>query len=85
MWLTGLVGNAELRFRPMSYRLFLAGSGTEVVVPYRCDEHDYRHLRVAGDLGQIQFLVIAYSSCLETSVFNLHLHCSHSNFLTRMP
>ncbi|EGD74983.1 hypothetical protein PTSG_07208 [Salpingoeca rosetta] len=30
--------------------------GSQVVVPFRGDEHDYRHLRVAGDLGQIHFL-----------------------------
>ena len=31
--------------------------GSQVVVPYRGDEHDYRHLRPMGDLGQILFLV----------------------------
>eukprot|EP00045_Choanoeca_perplexa_P003197 m.29041 g.29041 ORF g.29041 m.29041 type:complete len:345 (+) comp11918_c0_seq1:2-1036(+) len=34
----------------------LGGSGTQVVAPYRCDEHDFRHLRVTGDLGQVQFM-----------------------------
>ena len=42
------------------------GSGTQVVAPYRCDEHDFRHLRVTGDLGQVQFMV-----CCR--VFNLHV------------
>lgn len=28
-----------------------------MVVPFRGDEHDYRHLRLMGDLGQITFLV----------------------------
>ena len=27
--------------------------GSQVVIPYRGDEHDYRHLKVMGDLGQI--------------------------------
>ena len=27
--------------------------GSQIVVPYRCDEHDTRHLRLMGDLGQI--------------------------------
>ena len=31
--------------------------GSQVVVPYRGDEHDYRYLKPMGDLGQIVFLV----------------------------
>jgi NADH dehydrogenase (ubiquinone) 1 alpha subcomplex subunit 9 len=27
--------------------------GSQIVVPLRGDEHDYRHLRLMGDLGQI--------------------------------
>ena len=27
------------------------------MIPYRGDEHDYRHLRLMGDLGQVVFLV----------------------------
>ena len=27
--------------------------GTQVVVPYRCDEYDIQPVRVMGDLGQI--------------------------------
>eukprot|EP00730_Choanoeca_flexa_P015082 TRINITY_DN6833_c0_g2_i1.p1 TRINITY_DN6833_c0_g2~~TRINITY_DN6833_c0_g2_i1.p1 ORF type:complete len:354 (+),score=81.23 TRINITY_DN6833_c0_g2_i1:28-1062(+) len=34
----------------------LSGTGTQTVVPYRCDEHDWRHLRVTGDLGQVHFM-----------------------------
>eukprot|EP00731_Ephydatia_muelleri_P024803 Em0016g1074a len=30
--------------------------GSQVVIPYRGDEHDYRHLRPMGDLGQLIFL-----------------------------
>ncbi|KAI6656420.1 NADH dehydrogenase [Oopsacas minuta] len=29
--------------------------GSQIVLPFRCDEHDTRHLRVMGDLGQIYF------------------------------
>jgi NAD(P)-dependent dehydrogenase (short-subunit alcohol dehydrogenase family) len=31
--------------------------GSQVIVPFRGDEHDYRHLRPMGDLGQLVFLV----------------------------
>ena len=31
--------------------------GSQVIAPYRGDEHDYRHLRPMGDLGQIVFPV----------------------------
>ncbi|EDQ86909.1 uncharacterized protein MONBRDRAFT_38167 [Monosiga brevicollis MX1] len=34
----------------------LGGTGSQVVLPYRGDEHDWRHLRVTGDLGQTHFL-----------------------------
>lgn len=30
----------------------LARTGTQVVVPYRCDDIDMQHLRQMGDLGQ---------------------------------
>ena len=35
----------------------LGRMGSQVIVPYRGDEHDYRHLRLMGDLGQVVFLV----------------------------
>ena len=35
----------------------LGRMGSQVVVPFRGDEHDYRHLRPMGDLGQVLFLV----------------------------
>lgn len=35
----------------------LGRMGSQVIVPYRGDEHDYRHLRPMGDLGQVVFLV----------------------------
>jgi uncharacterized protein YbjT (DUF2867 family) len=31
--------------------------GSQVVVPFRGDEHAWRHLRVAGDLGNVHFVV----------------------------
>ena len=37
---------------------FLSGrGGNQIIVPYRGDEHDYRHLRLMGDLGQMMFFV----------------------------
>lgn len=35
----------------------LGKMGSQIVVPYRGDEHDHRHLRLMGDLGQVVFLV----------------------------
>jgi len=32
--------------------------GSQVIVPYRCDEYDAKDLKVAGELGQILLLVI---------------------------
>eukprot|EP00126_Sphaerothecum_destruens_P002836 Sdes_comp16241_c0_seq1m5541 len=35
---------------------FVAGkAGSQIHVPFRGDEYDYRHLRVMGDVGQIHF------------------------------
>ena len=31
--------------------------GSQIVLPLRGDEHDYRHLRLMGDLGQIAPMV----------------------------
>lgn len=31
----------------------LARAGSQVVVPYRCDDVDMQHLRQMGDLGQV--------------------------------
>ena len=31
--------------------------GSQVVVPYRGDEHDHRHLKLMGDLGQVTAVV----------------------------
>ena len=35
----------------------LGRMGSQIVVPYRGDEHDYRYLRLMGNLGQVVFLV----------------------------
>ena len=35
----------------------LGRMGSQVVVPYRGDEHDVRHLQPMVDLGQMAFLV----------------------------
>lgn len=45
----------------------LGKMGSQVVVPYRGDEHDHRHLRLMGDLGQMVFLVSEV--WLEPTVF----------------
>lgn len=36
--------------------------GSQMVVPLRGDEHDYRHLKPMGDLGQITPLVSDWTS-----------------------
>lgn len=33
--------------------MFAGRMGSQVVVPNRGDEHDHRHLKLMGDLGQI--------------------------------
>lgn len=49
----------------------LGRMGSQVIVPYRGDEHDYRHLRLSGDLGQVVFLVSS--------------HCLHGNTIHAAP
>lgn len=36
---------------------FLGKVGSQVIIPYRGDAYDVRHLKTAGDLGQILFFV----------------------------
>lgn len=38
--------------------------GSQVVVPFRGDEHDYRFLRLMGDIGQILFVVRWDAECV---------------------
>lgn len=38
----------------------LGRRGNQIIVPYRGDEHDYRNLRMMGDLGQIMFFVSVF-------------------------
>ena len=48
----------EIVLRISFYFHFRPGRvGSQVVVPFRGDEHGYRHLRLMGDLGQNTFLV----------------------------
>ena len=47
--------------------------GSQIVVPYRGDEHDYRHLRPMGDLGQVTFLV-RQRSIEPSSYIELYVH-----------
>ena len=59
----------------------LGRMGSQVVVPYRGDEFDYRHLRPMGDLGQILFVVsctILTHTCHGDQHHEplLSLHCS---------
>ena len=42
-----------------STRSFLGRTGSQVIVPYRCEPYDTMHLRPMGDLGQIIFMVRA--------------------------
>lgn len=34
----------------------LGSSGSQLVLPYRCDDTDVQHLRIMGDLGQVVML-----------------------------
>lgn len=53
LWVWSLGGVAYCRqLLPYEGRV-----GSQIVLPLRGDEHDYRHLRLMGDLGQITPLV----------------------------
>ena len=57
----------------MVHPLFTGRGGNQIIVPYRGDEYDYRHLRLMGDLGQIMFFVSHMITVFpkESSVFIL--------------
>lgn len=38
----------------------LAKLGSQVVIPYRCDELEMMHLKQMGDLGQVTILVVLW-------------------------
>ena len=41
----------------------LARQGSQVVIPYRCDDLDVQHLRPMGDLGQVRNADSAFLIC----------------------
>ena len=55
---TGLVGKAVVNR--------LGKSGSQIIIPYRCDEYDIRPLKLAGDLGQVLFQ--PFHLCDEDSI-----------------
>ena len=52
----------------------LGKMGSQVVVPFRGDVHDYRHLRLLGDLGQVVFLV-SYPSVIFVLILCPGINC----------
>jgi len=63
----------------------LGRMGSQVVVPYRGDEHDTRHLRVMGDYGQI--VMVPFGLKDEASIKNtvqvhphIHQHQPHRTY-----
>lgn len=57
---------------------FLSGrGGNQIIVPYRGDEHDYRHLRLMGDLGQMMFFVSLFLMLLS---FHIDLVSDNNNY-----
>jgi NADH dehydrogenase (ubiquinone) 1 alpha subcomplex subunit 9 len=46
--------------------------GSQTVIPYRCDEHDTRHLKVMGDYGQI--IMVPFHLKDEASIGNAVQH-----------
>lgn len=56
----------------------LGRGGNQIIVPYRGDEHDHRHLRLMGDLGQIMFFVSLIVWSFELWVVCKTLAVTHS-------
>ena len=56
--------------------VFLGRMGSQVIIPYRGSEHDYQHLKVMGDLGQLIFRVsVSYYPSPTHSMWEGY--CSH--------
>ena len=45
----------------------LAKAGSQVVMPYRCDDLDVQHLRTMGDLGQVTIVCYRRSTAVASS------------------
>lgn len=52
----------------------LGKTGTQMVLPYRCQWYDVRHLKVVGDLGQVLFC--PFHLCDEESIAKAVKHSS---------
>ena len=54
--------------RRVSYTLaFLGKEGTQMIIPYRSEAYYNRMLKLAGDLGQVYFLVRVYLNYVHIS------------------
>lgn len=62
--------------------LFTARTGTQIIIPFRGAEDDFRHLRVMGDLGQIVFVV--RKSLAEMSNFITFLYIFKKYYFTKI-
>lgn len=56
----------------------LAKAGSQVVMPYRCDDLDVQHLRTMGDLGQVR-------ACYHAGMIACHKHINQLDMLLRHP
>lgn len=50
--------------------LLSARAGSQVIVPYRCVEDGYKHLKLCGDLGQVGLcpIVAADTVCAQSRI-----------------
>merc|ERR1711988_912969 len=63
---TGMLGRPTVNM--------LGRMGSQVVVPYRGDEHDTRHLKVMGDYGQI--VMVPFHLKDEASIAHVSQHAN---------